>query len=87
MEAGVAASAISALGMASGVTGGQVAGAKRKLWAVYNIVETDARSFWRRVGSAFVNKDGSYNLVLEQVPLNGKLHMREVEPASANERT
>jgi hypothetical protein len=43
---------------------------------------------WRRVGSGFVNRDGSYNLYLDALPVNGKLHMRESEQAPLNhERT
>jgi hypothetical protein len=30
-----------------------------------------------RAGSAFVNKDGSMNLLLDVLPLDGKLHVRE----------
>lgn len=37
-------------------------------------------SFWVRAGSAFVNKDGSLTVLLDVLPLDGKLHVRE--PAS-----
>lgn len=30
-----------------------------------------------RAGSAFVNKDGSLNVLLDVLPLDGKLHVRE----------
>jgi hypothetical protein len=29
--------------------------------------------------SGVVNRDGSYNLCLDALPVNGKLHMREVD--------
>ncbi len=32
---------------------------------------------WVRAGSAFVNKDGSLNVLLDVLPLDGKLHVRE----------
>ncbi len=54
-------------------------GAGKKAFAVFTIVETDEHATWRRVGSAFVNRDGSYNLYLEALPVNGKLHMREYQ--------
>jgi hypothetical protein len=61
----------------------------RRSYAVFTIVETDKeRALWRRVGSGFVNRDGSYNLYLDALPLNGRLHMREAESAPLNqERT
>ncbi len=45
----------------------------------YTIVETngDAKDFWQRVGSAWTNSDGSINISLNSLPLNGKLHIRE----------
>ena len=37
---------------------------------------TGAVSSWSRAGSAFVNKDGSINVYLDALPLDGKLHIR-----------
>ena len=34
-------------------------------------------SIWVRAGSAFVNKDGSLNIHLDVLPLDGKLHVRD----------
>jgi hypothetical protein len=47
-------------------------------YVVYTIVETagDADDFWQRVGSAWQNKDDSINVVLNALPVNGKLHLR-----------
>lgn len=39
--------------------------------------EGKASSFWVRAGSAFVNRDGSMNVYLDVLPLDGKLHIRE----------
>lgn len=53
---------------------------KAKKLAVYTIVASgteDAKDFWQRIGSAFLNKDGSINVVLNALPVNGKLHIRE----------
>jgi hypothetical protein len=49
------------------------------VYALFTIVENDERSYWRRIGSAFINRDGSYNLVLDAFPVNGRAHMREVD--------
>ncbi len=45
----------------------------------YTNREGKADSWWSRVGTAFVNKDGSLNVELDAVPVNGKLHIREEE--------
>ena len=51
-------------------------GYKRKV--VYTILETgEGKSFWRMVGSAFVNRDDSLTVLLDALPVNGKLHIRE----------
>ena len=47
--------------------------------AVYTVVEVEDRSIWRRVGAGYVTRDGSFNLYLEALPVNGRLHVREIE--------
>ena len=53
---------------------------------VYTIIEReasegrDAKSFWVRIGSAFVNRDGSLNVKLDALPVNGTLQIRDPEP-------
>ncbi len=46
---------------------------------VFNIIEREGleRPFWLKVGVAFENSDGSLNVKLDCLPLNGKLHIRE----------
>jgi hypothetical protein len=52
-----------------------------KMKAVYTIVERgEGKSYWTRIGVAFENRDGSYNLKLDALPVNGQLQMREYEP-------
>ena len=50
--------------------------------AVYTISENGERSFWNRVGTAFVNKDGSLNVLLNSLPVDGKLHIRDPKPVT-----
>lgn len=56
-----------------------------KRLAVFSIRDGKGGSIWVRAGSAFVNKDGSLNVLLDVLPLDGKLHVREAaekrEPA------
>lgn len=53
---------------------------------VYTIIEReagegrDAKSFWVRIGSAFVNRDGSWNVKLDALPVNGTMQIRDPEP-------
>lgn len=37
----------------------------------------EGKSYWTRVGSAFENKDGSMNIYLNALPINGKLQIRD----------
>jgi hypothetical protein len=41
--------------------------------------ESRERSRWVRIGVAFDNKDGSLNVLLDALPLSGRLHIRERE--------
>ena len=34
------------------------------------------KGFWVRIGSAWSNKDGSLNVILDAYPTNGTLHIR-----------
>jgi hypothetical protein len=51
--------------------------------AVYTIIDKDSvqgdgkKSFWVRIGAAFVNRDGSYSVKLDALPVNGTLHVRD----------
>jgi hypothetical protein len=35
--------------------------------------------YWIRCGTAFVNRDQSINLYIDVLPINGKLHIRELD--------
>jgi hypothetical protein len=50
--------------------------------AVFTVVErSPGKSFWTRIGVGFVNKDGSLNLRLDAIPINGTIQVRDWEPA------
>lgn len=45
---------------------------------VFNIIEAqEGKSKWVRVGAAFVNRDGSINVLLNTYPSEGKLQIRD----------
>lgn len=57
-----------------------------KRLAVYNIKPTEAgKPFFKSIGVAFINKDSSINVILDSLPLDGKLHIREAKVAGTKE--
>lgn len=46
----------------------------------YSISQSGDRSFWTRIGVAFVNRDGSLNVKLNCLPVNGEMTIRDYEP-------
>ncbi len=38
------------------------------------------KSIWVRIGIAFLNRDGSYNVKLDALPMNGTLQVRDWPP-------
>ncbi len=49
---------------------------------VYTISDHDGTSAevkdrWTRIGIGFVNRDNSINVVLDAIPVNGRLHIRD----------
>lgn len=50
---------------------------KRK--AVYTIIEREGleKNIWIRIGGAWTNRDGSINVRLNALPVNGVLHVRD----------
>ena len=52
---------------------------KQETWLVmYSIQESlkGGSSQWVKAGSAYLNRDGSLNVYLDVLPLDGKLHIR-----------
>lgn len=44
---------------------------------VYHISDRDGeRAVWTTIGRAYVNKDGSLNVVLNTIPADGRIHIR-----------
>ena len=40
-------------------------------------VTKEGKTYWMKMGIAFVNKDNSLNVYLDCLPTNGKLHVRD----------
>lgn len=53
----------------------------KRFRAVYAVVpKQDGKDVWLRVGSAFENRDGSETVLLDAVPIGGKLQIRDYQP-------
>ncbi len=52
---------------------------------VYAVSERNDKSWWTKIGVAFVNKDGSLSVRLDAVPVNGTLQIRDED--TSNRRT
>lgn len=53
----------------------------KRFRAVYAVVpKQDGKDVWLRVGTAFENRDGSETVVLDAVPVGGKLQIRDYQP-------
>ena len=52
---------------------------------VFNIREVEGakKPFFKNIGVAFVNRDGSLNVILDSLPMDGRLHIREPRLAAA----
>jgi hypothetical protein len=44
--------------------------------AVFALKQSPRGTVWVRAGSAWTNRDGSINVYLDVLPLDGKLHLR-----------
>ncbi len=49
---------------------------------VWSVVENEhlEKPIWMRMGTAFVNRDNSINVLLDATPKSFKLHIRDLEP-------
>jgi len=56
---------------------------------VYSIIPNEKdpkKPFWQKIGVAFVNSDGSLNVLLNCLPLDGKLHIRDAKKWENNDK-
>ncbi len=53
---------------------------------VINEKQGEEKPAWTRIGVAFVNRDESINVVLDAVPMNGKLHIRDRKASTKQQK-
>lgn len=44
------------------------------------IAQSEGKNRWTKVGIGFVNRDNSINVILDAIPCNGRLHIRDRQP-------
>jgi len=56
----------------------------RVAWTVMESTKegADSREFWTKIGRSFLNKDGSETVLLDALPVNGKLILRDKKAAA-----
>tara|TARA_B100000959_G_C14953679_1_gene612847 strand:+ start:313 stop:495 length:183 start_codon:yes stop_codon:yes gene_type:complete len=54
----------------------------KSLKAVFTIIEDEKldKPLFRRIGTGFVNRDDSLNVILDALPVSGRLHIRPATP-------
>lgn len=50
---------------------------RKEMKAVYAITERGGKSYWTRIGIAFINRDQSITAKLDAVPVSGTIQIRE----------
>jgi hypothetical protein len=56
----------------------------KRMQAVYAVVpKPEGKDVWLRVGTAFENRDGSISVLLDAIPTNGRLQIRQYQPRDA----
>ena len=58
------------------VGGASAGGARSGIMIAYTIVERADKKYWVRCGAAFHNRDGSLNVRLDALPVNGQVQLR-----------
>lgn len=46
---------------------------------VFALTERDQKTFWTKIGVAYVNRDGSITCKLDALPVSGQLQLRDQE--------
>lgn len=61
---------------------------KQMVGAVERGEGEEKKSFWTRIGTAFENSDGSWNIKLDYMPTSfgTTLQMRDIDPRESRER-
>jgi len=56
----------------------------RSVRQVFAITQRNGRSYWIRIGAAFTNQDGSDTVLLDALPVSGRMQIRTAPGDGAN---
>jgi hypothetical protein len=60
--------------------------ATRTARQVFAIAQRNGKSYWIRIGAAFINQDGSETVLLDALPVSGRMQIRSAsENGKSNE--
>jgi len=51
-----------------------------KMKIAYVITQRGTQKYWNRIGVAFVNRDGSFTVKLDAIPVSGEIQVRDYVP-------
>jgi hypothetical protein len=51
--------------------------AKKKMSVSCPVEGKDGKTYWRSMGIGFMNRDGAISIILEGLPVNGRLYVSE----------
>jgi len=52
----------------------------KDVYAIHDREDGQKHSTWAKIGVAFVNRDDSLNVILDAIPITGKIHIRDRKP-------
>ena len=65
--------------MARAMGAGMETNMERRKKVLCPVQNKQGNTYWMRVGSAYINADGSTNIYLDAYPANGKLQIRDLD--------
>ncbi len=66
-------------------TSNETQGATREYKQLFGAVRRGERSYWTRIGAAFINRDGSMNLRFDFFPTDPNTTVQLREPRASND--
>jgi hypothetical protein len=60
---------------------------KRSARQVFTIAQRNGKSYWIKIGASFQNQDGSETVLLDALPVNGRMQIREMKGEREAKRT
>jgi hypothetical protein len=46
---------------------------------VFTVAQRNGKNFWVKIGASFLNQDGSETVLLDALPVNGRMQIRDMK--------